>query len=305
MPDCYARPTLVLLIAALAAGCAPLVPQSSVDRVSALKREAAFRIPAFETGGDAAPPAAVTVIAPIEAHSCQFWEFSDVPTKDDALKRLQLAALAQGADGIVDLRFEADKGNRWDSRCWDSLAARGTAVKFDRTVAAAPSPSASATAAPATLPLAASTMAAEAAPNPATVAAAAASAADAPAAGSAVISSQGDTIVASGSGRAELMDWIRRLGIPRSSFIARGPGDGNLDWLDGPAEIGSWNVRLPKSTQATSLGTTVTASGVALVPEVSELRFTSRQLGYDMTGTWTWTRNGTWNMSDRYLRRLP
>lgn len=304
MPDRYARPTLVLLIAALAAGCAPLVPQSSVDRVPVLKREAAFRIPVFETGGDTAPPAAVTVIAPIEAHSCQFWEFSDVPTQDDALKRLQLAALAQGADGIVDLRFEADKGNRWDSRCWDSLAARGTAVKFDRTVAAAPLPSAPTAAAPAAQPPAAGTVTAEAAPNPA-AAAATASVAEAPAAGSAVISSQGDTIVASGSGRAELMDWIRRLGIPRSSFIARGPGDGNLDWLDGPAEIGSWNVRLPKSTQAASLGTTVTASGVALVPEVSELRFTSRQLGYDMTGTWTWTRNGTWNMSDRYLRRLP
>lgn len=304
MPDRHARPTLVLLIAALAAGCAPLVPQSSVDRVPVLKREAAFRIPVFETGGDTAPPAAVTVIAPIEAHSCQFWEFSDAPTQDDALKRLQLAALAQGADGIVDLRFEADKGNRWDSRCWDSLAARGTAVKFDRTVAAAPLPSALTAAAPAAQPPAAGTVTAEAAPNPA-AAAATASVAEAPAAGSAVISSQGDTIVASGSGRAELMDWIRRLGIPRSSFIARGPGDGNLDWLDGPAEIGSWNVRLPKSTQAASLGTTVTASGVALVPEVSELRFTSRQLGYDMTGTWTWTRNGTWNMSDRYLRRLP
>lgn len=303
MPDRHTRPTLVLLIATLVAGCAPLVPQSSVDRVPALRREAAFRIPVFETGGEAAPPATVTVLAPIEAHSCQFWEFSDVPTRDDALKRLQLAALARGADGIVDLHFETDKGNRWDSRCWDSLAARGTAVKFDRTVAAASPPSASTTAAPATLPLAATSAATEVGPNP--TAAAAASVAETSATGSAVVSSQGDTIVASGSGRAELMDWIRRLGIPRSSFIARGPGDGNLDWLDGPAEIGSWNVRLPKSTQAASLGTTVTASGVALVPEVSELRFTSRQLGYDMTGTWTWTRNGTWNMSDRYLRRLP
>ena len=70
------------------------------------------------------------------ADSCQFWEFNEPPTKEDALQRLQLAALAEGADGIVDLRFETDKRNRWDERCWDSLATHGKAVKFDRTVVA-------------------------------------------------------------------------------------------------------------------------------------------------------------------------
>lgn len=296
MSDRLARPALSFLIATLIGGCAPLVPQSGIDRVPALQRDAAFRIPVFEAGGDSAPPAAVTVIAAIEAHSCQFWEFSESPSKDDALKRLQLAALAEGADGIVDLRFETDERNRWAERCWDSLAARGTAVKFDRAAPAA-----------ASAPVAPITVAASPPTPPDTGAwpATAAAAGTASAADGSAVTTLGDTIIASGTGRGELMDWIRRLGIPRSSFIARGPGDGNLDWLDGPAEIGSWNVRLPKSTQASSLGTTVTASGLALVPEVSALSFTSRQLGYDMTGTWTWTRTGTWNMSDRYLRRLP
>lgn len=290
MSDRLARPALSFLVAALTSGCAPLLPQSSIDRVPALKRDAAFRIPVFEAGGDAVAPAAVTVIAPIEAHSCQFWEFNDSPSKDDALKRLQLAALAEGADGIVDLRFETDTRNRWAERCWDSLAARGTAVRFDRAAPTAP------LVAPAT-----TTALPEAKPVPLLAPAVS----TAPAAGADAVTTRGDTIIASGSGRGELMDWIRRLGIPRSSFIARGPGDGNLDWLDGPAEIGSWKVKLPKSTQTSTLGTTVTASGIALVPEISALSFTSRQLGYDMTGTWTWTRSGTWNMSDRYLRRLP
>lgn len=295
MSDRVARPALSCLVATLISGCAPLVPQSSIDRVPVLTRDAAFRIPVFEAGTDIAPPAAVTVLAPIEAHSCQFWEFNEAPSKDDALKRLQLAALAEGADGIVDLRFETDQRNRWDERCWNSLAARGTAVKFDRAAPAA----AVATSAPITATATAPALpAAEA--LPVTAAVATASAAD-----DSAVTTRGDTIIASGTGRSELMDWIRRLGIPRSSFIARGPGDGNLDWLDGPAEIGSWNVRLPKSTQTSTLGTTVTASGIALVPEVSALSFTSRQLGYDMTGTWTWTRTGSWNMSDRYLRRLP
>ena len=275
------RPAL-LLIATLSAACAPLVPQSSVDRVSVLKREAAFRIPVFEAGSDTAPPAVVTVISPIEAHSCQFWEFNEPPTKEDALQRLQLAALAAGADGIVDLRFETDKRNRWDERCWDSLAAHGKAVKFDRTVVVVAKPA-----------------------EPPAAAVAVAAVAEVAAVDSAAVRSSSDTIVASGTGRGELMDWIRRLGIPRSSFIARGPGDGNLDWLDGPAEISAWNVKLPKSTKTSALATTVTASGIALVPEVSALSFTSRQLGYDMTGTWTWTATGNWDMSDRYLRRLP
>jgi len=285
MPDrsCF-RPAL-LLIATLSAACAPLVPQRSVDSVSVLKREAAFRIPVFEAGSDTAPPTAVTVISPIEAHSCQFWEFNEPPTKEDALQRLQLAALAEGADGIVDLRFETDDRNRWDERCWDSLAAHGKAVKFDRSVVVAAKP-----AAPVSAPEAV----------PAVIATAEVAAVD-----SAAVRSSSDTIVASGTGRGELMDWIRRLGIPRSSFIARGPGDGNLDWLDGPAEISAWNVKLPKSTKTSALATTVTASGIALVPEVSELSFTSRQLGYDMTGTWTWTATGNWDMSDRYLRRIP
>jgi hypothetical protein len=204
---------------------------------------------------------------------------------------MQLAALAKGADGIVDLRFETDDRNLWDQRCWDSLAARGTAVRFDRTVAAA---AAAAATVAASVPVAVGAAIASAVPD---------QAADHADDGS--IRSSGAALIASGQGRAELMDWIRRLGIPRGAFIARGPGDGNLDWLDGPAEVGSWTVRLPKSTGRAAADSATSPSGLALVPGQSSLAVTTRQLGYDMSGTWTLNAFGTWDLSDRHLRRVP
>lgn len=261
-----------LLGTSLIVACAPLVPQRSLDHKPQAELDAAARIPVFTVGGSTTP-ASATVIGPVEAHSCQFWEFADPASAEDAIKRLQFAALAAGANGVIAVSHGKDEKNRWASRCWDSYAARGTAVKFDDVLASA----ATATVAAAATPAAAIT-------DPA---------------GSAT------TITAAGEGRTELMDWIRRLAIPRGSFIARGPGDGNLDWIGVDAEIGAWQVQLPRSTGSASASSKLTDGGVALVPGVSQLALSSRQLGYQMSASWTYTAAGSWEMGDRLLRRLP
>lgn len=259
--------------------CAPLTPQRSLDRKPPAEREAAARIPVFQTGA-AAPPTALAVLGPVEAHSCQFWEFADPASVDDAIARLQFAALEAGADGLIEVSHGKDEGNRWASRCWDSYVARGTAVKLG-----SPSPTATVTATPAAIAASAPTQKAAAATADAGTA---------------------TTIVASGSGRPELMDWIQRLSIPRGSFIARGPGDGNLDWLGSEAEIGDWQVQLPRSGAAgRKSGARLSDGGLALEPGVSRLSLSARQLGYRMSATWTYSEAGRWEMADQLVQRLP
>ncbi|WP_273457508.1 hypothetical protein [Nevskia ramosa] len=260
-----------LIGTSLVTACAPLVPQRGLDHKPQAELDAAARITVFPAGGTV-PPASAVVIGSVEAHSCQFWEFADSASPEDAIKRLQFAALEKGANGIIEESHAKDEKNRWASRCWESYVARGTAVKFDTAV-----------------PLAAA-----AAPLPATAAAAA----------SAVSTGAGSTLVANGEGRTELMDWIRRLAIPRGNFIARGPADGNLDWIGIDAEIGAWQVQLPRATGSTAATSKVTDSGIALVPGISRLTLSSRQLGYEMSASWTYTAAGTWDMGDRLLRRL-
>lgn len=268
----------VLVATSLVAACAPFVPQRSLDRKPQAELDAAARVAVFAAGGDA-PPASAVVVGPVEAHSCQFWEFAgtDSASADDAIKRLQFAAMEAGANGIVDVSHAKDENNRWATRCWESYAARGTAVKFAQPIDA---PAPSATAAPAKAQT----------PAPATPAAA--------------LAGSGTTLVASGEGRTELMDWIRRLAIPRGNFIARGPGDGNVDWIGIDAEIGVWKVQLPRSTGGTAATGKLTDSGLALAPGISQLTLTSRQLGYEMSAAWTYSAAGIWEMSDRLVRRL-
>lgn len=275
MPHRHRRLVVTLISASLLAACAPLTPQRSLDRKPQAELDAAARVAVFPAGGTAAPPAGARVIGPVEAHSCQFWEFEGEASVDDAVKRLQFAALAAGADGLIEVSNGKDEGNRWASRCWTSYVARGTAVKFDRPI-----------------PL-------TEASTPAAVAAPAAPVAVAAPAGTAT------TILASGEGRPELMDWIRRLAIPRGNFIARGPGDGNLDWIGLDAEIGAWQVRLPRAGGGSSSSSRLTPAGIALEPGVSQLVLSARQLGYDMSATWTYSASGTWDMADQHLRRLP
>jgi len=273
----YRRTAVVAALFSLAftVACAPLTPQRSLDRKPPAEREAAERIPVFQTGA-AAPPAALAVLGPVEAHSCQFWEFADPASVDDAIARLQFAALAAGADGIIEVSHGKDEGNRWASRCWDSYVARGTAVKFD-----SPLPAAAITGTPAAVAAPVPT------PGPAD-------------AGTTT------TIIASGSGRPELMDWIQRLSIPRGSFIARGPGDGNLDWLGSEAEIGNWQVQLPRSgATGRKTGARLSDGGLVLEPGVSRLSLSTRQLGYRMSASWTYSEAGRWEMADTLVQRLP
>ncbi|WP_295680767.1 hypothetical protein [uncultured Nevskia sp.] len=267
----YRRTRLIaaLIGTSLVTACAPLVPQRGLDHKPQAELDAAARIAVFPVGGSA-PPASAVVVGPVEAHSCQFWEFADSASPEDAIKRLQFAALEKGANGIIEESHAKDEKNRWASRCWESYVARGTAVKFDAAV-----------------PLAAA-----AAPLAATSAA------------TAVSTGSVSTLVAAGEGRTELMDWIRRLAIPRGNFIARGPADGNLDWIGIDAEIGAWQVQLPRATGSAAASSKVTDSGIALVPGISRLTLSSRQLGYEMTASWTYTAAGTWEMGDRLLRRL-
>jgi len=266
-----------LIGTSLVTACAPLVPQRGLDHKPQAELDAAARIPVFTAGGSA-PPASATVVGPVEAHSCQFWEFADSASPEDAIKRLQFAALEKGANGIIEESHAKDEKNRWASRCWESYVARGTAVKFDAAVVQA-------------------AVAAPSAPDPI-------AAATPTAAATAVSSGSGSTLVAAGEGRSELMDWIRRLAIPRGNFIARGPADGNLDWIGIDAEIGAWQVQLPRSTGSTAAISKVTDSGIALVAGVSRLTLSSRQLGYEMSASWTYTAAGTWEMGDRLVRRL-
>lgn len=261
-----------LIGTSLVTACAPLVPQRGLDHKPQAELDAAARIAVFPAGGNA-PPASAVVLGPVEAHSCQFWEFADSASPEDAIKRLQFAALEKGANGIIEESHAKDEKNRWASRCWESYVARGTAVKFDGAVP----------------------LAAVAAPLPAATPASPATA---------VSAGSGSTLVATGEGRTELMDWIRRLAIPRGNFIARGPADGNLDWIGVDAEIGAWQVQLPRATGSAAASSKVTDSGIALVPGISRLTLSSRQLGYEMTASWTYTAAGTWEMGDRLLRRL-
>ncbi|WP_293392835.1 hypothetical protein [Nevskia sp.] len=274
MSYCSTRLVAVLVGTSLITACAPLVPQRGLDRKPQAELDAAARIPVFTAGGTA-PPASAVVVGPVEAHSCQFWEFADPASPEDAIKRLQFAALEKGANGIIEESHAKDEKNRWASRCWDSYVARGTAVKFDTAVVQA---------------------AAAAAPAPI--------AAAPPTAATAVSASSGSTLVTAGEGRTELMDWIRRLAIPRGNFIARGPADGNIDWIGIDAEIGAWQVQLPRATGSAAVSSKVTDSGIALVPGISRLTLSSRQLGYEMSASWTYTAAGTWEMSDRLVRRL-
>lgn len=113
-------------------GCAPFVRVEDLSKVSQgdLMEASKIRIYTLETGPSY--PVITEHLGEVKAYSCKFYPTDPPASKGDALKRLRLEALRQGADAVIDVTFDTRGTDAWGTNCWQSVQATGTAVRVKK-----------------------------------------------------------------------------------------------------------------------------------------------------------------------------
>ncbi|MDQ2084056.1 hypothetical protein RA307_28040 [Xanthobacteraceae bacterium Astr-EGSB] len=73
-----------------------------------------------------APPRSRT-IGPVTATACQYADFDPLPTREYALALLKRSAVANGANGLVDVTYSESHADLLKN-CWENIVASGTAI---------------------------------------------------------------------------------------------------------------------------------------------------------------------------------
>ena len=108
--------------------CGPMVDVTDLTTVGAEKIRLASEIPTYTFQQIA--PSNYKVIAPVTAYSCKSNLYDPPASKGNALLQLQLKALDQKANAIVNVTFDTRGTDTFGTNCWETVQASGLAVLY-------------------------------------------------------------------------------------------------------------------------------------------------------------------------------
>ena len=121
---------LILLSSIILSGCGPKVDVLDLSTVDQKILSEASKVQIFKLDNAQPKPEIEKYVGEITAYSCKHLSWDPPASKGDALKQLKVKAVRQGANGVIDITFDARGTDTFGTNCWESVQASGTAVVF-------------------------------------------------------------------------------------------------------------------------------------------------------------------------------
>ena len=121
---------LILLSSIILSGCGPKVDVLDLSTVDQKILTEASKVQIFKLDNAQPKPEIEKYVGEITAYSCKHLSWDPPASKGDALKQLKVKAVRQGANGVIDITFDARGTDTFGTNCWESVQASGTAVVF-------------------------------------------------------------------------------------------------------------------------------------------------------------------------------
>ena len=121
---------LILLSSLILSSCGPKVDVLDLSTVDQKILTEASKVQIFKLDNAQPKPEIKEYVGEITAYSCKHLSWDPPASKGDALKQLKVKAVRQGANGVIDITFDARGTDTFGTNCWESVQARGTAVVF-------------------------------------------------------------------------------------------------------------------------------------------------------------------------------
>ena len=121
---------LGLLSSLILSSCRPKVDILDLSTVDQKILTEASKVQIFKLDNAQPKPEIEKYVGEITAYSCKHLSWDPPASKGDALKQLKVKAVRQGANGVIDITFDARGTDTFGTNCWESVQASGTAVVF-------------------------------------------------------------------------------------------------------------------------------------------------------------------------------
>ena len=121
---------LILLSSIILSSCGPKVDVLDLSTVDQKILTEASKVQIFKLDNAQPKPEIEKYVGEITAYSCKHLSWDPPASKGDALKQLKVKAVRQGANGVIDITFDARGTDTFGTNCWESVQASGTAVVF-------------------------------------------------------------------------------------------------------------------------------------------------------------------------------
>ena len=121
---------LILLSSIILSSCGPKVDVLDLSTVDQKILTEASKVQIFKLDNAQPKPDIEKYVGEITAYSCKHLSWDPPASKGDALKQLKVKAVRQGANGVIDITFDARGTDTFGTNCWESVQASGTAVVF-------------------------------------------------------------------------------------------------------------------------------------------------------------------------------
>ena len=121
---------LILLSSIILSSCGPKVDVLDLSTVDQKILTEASKVQIFKLDNAQPKPEIKEYVGEITAYSCKHLSWDPPASKGDALKQLKVKAVRQGANGVIDITFDARGTDTFGTNCWESVQASGTAVVF-------------------------------------------------------------------------------------------------------------------------------------------------------------------------------
>ena len=121
---------LILLSSLILSSCGPKVDVLDLSTVDQKILTEASTVQIFKLDNAQPKPEIKEYVGEITAYSCKHLSWDPPASKGDALKQLKVKAVRQGANGVIDITFDARGTDTFGTNCWESVQASGTAVVF-------------------------------------------------------------------------------------------------------------------------------------------------------------------------------
>ena len=121
---------LILLSSLILSSCGPKVDVLDFSTIDQKILTEASKVQIFKLDNAQPKPEIEKYVGEITAYSCKHLSWDPPASKGDALKQLKVKAVRQGANGVIDITFDARGTDTFGTNCWESVQASGTAVVF-------------------------------------------------------------------------------------------------------------------------------------------------------------------------------
>ena len=121
---------LILLSSIILSSCGPKVDVLDLSTVDQKILTEASKVQIFKLDNAQPKLEIEKYVGEITAYSCKHLSWDPPASKGDALKQLKVKAVRQGANGVIDITFDARGTDTFGTNCWESVQASGTAVVF-------------------------------------------------------------------------------------------------------------------------------------------------------------------------------